>query len=78
MPPRRTGMHNDIDEARVIYRGTDSQTDTEFEFLYRNMLAHVRKCVGTHKKFQLKAQNYWSAVIPVNTYMPPWRTEMHN
>ena len=43
------------------------RTDTVLESSHGNMSAH--------KKFQLKAQNYWLAVDP---YMPPRRTEMHN
>ena len=39
----------DIDEGRVISRGTDRQTDTVLESSHGNMSAH--------KMFQLKAQN---------------------
>ena len=42
------------------------QTDTVLESSHGNMSAH--------KKFQLKAQNYWLAVDP---YMPPRRSGMH-
>ena len=31
--------------------------------------------MSAHKKFQLKAQNWWLAVDP---YMPPRRSGMHN
>ena len=46
---------------------TDRQTDTVLESSRENMSAH--------KKFQLKAQNWWLAVDP---YMPPRRSGMHN
>ena len=41
----------------------------------RHVLESSHGNMSAHKKFQLKAQNYWLAVDP---YMPPQSTGMHN